>query len=148
MKLGENFKRSKRRTEAPRVRDAGSGGRQGVQEKMGNNRRTEGSKNNPGTLKKFEPGHEMGPIEDRNEYEQRIEALPKDQQELAQESTRLADLCQYFSTQKIDIPSELVERVTGLCKFQIPERIRALREINKALTAYLNDVGRGPGILQ
>ena len=115
---------------------------------MGNDRGTDGSKNNPGTLNKFEPGHELGPIEDRNEYEQRIDALPADQRELAQESARLADLCQYFSTQKIDIPSQLLERVSSLRSLAIPERIRALREINKALTAYLNDVGRDPGILQ
>ena len=55
-------------------------------------------------LDKFEPGGELGPIEDRNEYEQRLNSLPPVQKELAQESTRFADLCQYFSQQKIDLP--------------------------------------------
>lgn len=115
---------------------------------MGNDRKTDGSKNNPGTLNRFEPGHELGPIEDRNEYEQRIDALPTDQQELAQESTRLADLCQYFSTQKIDIPPQLVERITSLRRLATPERIRVLKEVNKALMEYLNDVGQDSGISQ
>ena len=57
-----------------------------------------------GPLDAFEPGGESGPIEDRNEYEQRLSSLPPIQQELAQESTRFADLCQYFSQQKIDFP--------------------------------------------
>ena len=115
---------------------------------MRNDRRTDSSKHNPGTLNRFELGHELGPSEDRNEYERRIDALPKDQQELAQESTRLADLCQYFSTQKIDIPPEFVERVTSLRSLATAERIRVLKEVNRALMEYLHDVGRDPGIPQ
>ena len=42
-----------------------------------------------GPLDKFEPGGELGPIEDRNEYEQRLRSLPPDQRELAQESTQI-----------------------------------------------------------
>ncbi len=112
---------------------------------MGKDRQTDGSKNNPGTLNRFEPGHELGPIEDRNEYEQRIDALPTDQKELAQESARLADLCQYFSIQEIDIPPHLVERVSSLRKLAIPERIGVLKEVNNALMKYLSKVCRDPG---
>ena len=115
---------------------------------MENDRRTNGTKNTPGTLNRFEPARDLGPIEDRNEYEQRIDALPKDQKELAQESTRLADLCQYFSAKKIDIPPRLVERVSSLGRLAIPERIRVLKEVNKALMEYLNDIDRDPGIPQ
>jgi hypothetical protein len=77
-------------------------------------KRTDETKNTPGNLNRFEPGRELGPIDDRNEYEQRIDTLAADQRELAQESTRLADLCQYFSTQKIDTPPQLVERISSL----------------------------------
>ena len=115
---------------------------------MGNDRRTDAKENISGSLNQFESGRELGPIEDRNEYEQRIDALPKDQKELAEESTRLADLCQYFSTQKIDVPPQLAEQVTSLRKLAIPERIRVLKEVNKALMEYLNDVGQDPGISQ
>jgi hypothetical protein len=105
-------------------------------------------RNTERALDKFEPGGALGPIEDRNEYEQRLNALPPDQNHLAQESTRLADLCQYFSLQKIDIPPEIVEQVAGLSRLATAERIRALIEVNRALMEYLNDVGQDPGIRQ
>ena len=105
-------------------------------------------RNADAALDKFEPGGALGPIEDRSEYENRLTALPQDQNQLAQESTRLADLCQYFSFQKIDIPPEIVERVAGLSRLATAERIRALIEVNRALMEYLNDVSQDPGIRQ
>ena len=69
-----------------------------------------------GPLDKFEPGGESGPIEDRNEYEQRLGSLPPDQREVAQESSRFADLCQYFSQQRIDLPPDLLEQVGRLSR--------------------------------
>ena len=57
-----------------------------------------------GTIDKFEVGGELGRIEDRNEYEQRLNSLSPEEKELAQESARFADLCRYFSDNKMDIP--------------------------------------------
>ena len=105
-------------------------------------------RNTNGALDKFEPGGALGPIEDRNEYDQRLNALPPSQNRLAQESTRLADLCQYFSLQKIDIPPEIVEQVAGFSRLTTAERIGALIDVNRALMEYLNDVGEDPGIRQ
>jgi len=96
-----------------------------------------------GALDRFEPGGASGPIENRNEYEQRVRELPPDQKLLAEESTRLADLCQCFSRQQIDIPPELLEQIAGLSKLTISERIRALVEINRGLMEYLNASGQG-----
>src|SRR5205823_624181 len=87
----------------------------------------------PATMNRFESGGDLSSIEDRNEYEKHRGALPADQKELAQESTRLADLCQYFSIEKMDIPPQVLGRVTDLRTLTIPERIRALKEINKEL---------------
>jgi hypothetical protein len=101
-----------------------------------------------GPLDKFEPGGELGPIEDRNEYEQRLNSLPLDQRELAQENTRFADLCHYFSKQNIDVPPAAVEQIGRLSKLTISERIRALKNINRELMEYINDVDQGPGIRQ
>ena len=97
---------------------------------------------------KFEAGGELGPIKDPNKYEQRFASLPPNQKKLAQENTTLADLCQYFSQQKIDVPPEVVEQVGQLSRLAISERIRALKDINRALMGYLNDVGQDPGIRQ
>ncbi len=112
----------------------------------------EGKKDQPSTtrgpLDKFEPGGELGPIEDRNEYEQRLNSLPPDERELAQENTRFAGLCQYFSQQKMDVPPEVLEQVGRLSKRPISERVRSLKNINRELMEYLNDVGQDPGIRQ
>ena len=95
-----------------------------------------GRKNSHGNLNRFESGGELGPIEDRTEYEKRLNALSADEREVAAESTRLADLCQYFSAQKMDIPPELLDQVSGLRRLAMPGRIRALKEVNRALMEY------------
>ena len=106
------------------------------------------SKPESGALDKFEPGGELGPLDDRNEYEQRLHSLPMGQKELAQESTRFADLCQYFSQQKMDIPPSIVERLGNVSKLPAPDCIRAMKDSNRELMEYLNDVGQDPGIRQ
>mgnify|MGYP001465435070 CR=1 FL=1 len=106
------------------------------------------SKRRSGALDKFGPCGESGPIDDRNQYEQRLNSLPAEQKELAEESTRFADLCQYFSQQKVDIPPSVVERVGGVSKLPLPDRIRAMKDINRELMEFLNDVGQDPGIRQ
>ena len=101
-----------------------------------------------GALDKFEPGGELGPLDDRNEYQQRLNSLPAEQKDLAEESTRFADLCQYFSQQKMDIPPSILERLGNVSKLPAPDRIRAMKDINRELMEYLNDVGQDPGIRQ
>jgi hypothetical protein len=106
------------------------------------------SKRKSGALDKFGPGGEFGAIEDRNEREQQLNSLPAGQKELADESARFADLCQYFSQQKMDIPPSIVERLGNVSKLPAPDRIRAMKDINRELMEYLNDVGQDPGIRQ
>ena len=106
------------------------------------------SKPESGALDKFEPGGESGPLDDPNEYQQRLNSLPAEQKDLAEESTRFADLCQYFSQQKMDIPPPIVERVRNVSKRPEKDRIRAMKDINHELMEYFNDVGQDPGIRQ
>jgi hypothetical protein len=101
-----------------------------------------------GALDKFEPGGELGPLDDREEYEQRLNSLPAEQKELADEITRFADLCQYFSQQKMDIPPSIVQRLGNVSKLPVPDRIRAMKDINRELMEYLYDVGQDSGIRQ
>jgi hypothetical protein len=101
-----------------------------------------------GALDKFGPGGESGPRYDRNEYQQRLNSLPEEQKDLAEESTRFADLCQFFSQQRMDIPASIVERVGSVSKLPAPDRIRVMKDINRELMEYLNDVGQDPGIRQ
>jgi hypothetical protein len=101
-----------------------------------------------GALDKFGPGGESGPLDDRKEYEQRLNSLPVEQREFAGESTRFADLCQYFSRHRMDIPTSIAERVGNVSKLPVQDRIRAMKDINRELMEYLNDVGQDPGIRQ
>jgi hypothetical protein len=100
------------------------------------------------TVSKFETGGESGPIENRNEYEQRLEALPPEEKDLAQQSTRFADICRYFSDKKMDIPPQVLDVVEGLSRSPIADRIRILKDANQRLMEYLNDVGEDPQIRQ
>jgi len=47
------------------------------------------SKRRSGALDKFGPCGESGPFDDRNEYEQRLNSLPAEQKELAEEARAL-----------------------------------------------------------
>jgi hypothetical protein len=115
---------------------------------MSKDERENRSQPKSGALDKFEPGGELGPLDDRKEYEQRLNSLPAEQKEFAEESTRFADLYQYFSQQRMDIPTPIVERVRNVSKLPAPDRIRAMKDINRELMEYLNDVGQDPGIRQ
>ena len=101
-----------------------------------------------GAIDKFEVGGEFGPMDDKNEYEQRLDALPTEEKELARESARLADLCRYFSDKKMDIPPEILDQVGALARRSITDRIRVLKAVNRSLMKYLNDVGEDPQIRQ
>ena len=101
-----------------------------------------------GALDKFEPGGESGPLDDRNEYQQRLNSLPAEQKEFAGESTRFADLCQFFSQQRMDIPASIVEGVRNVSKLPVKDRTRAMKDINRELMEYLSNVGQDPGIRQ
>ena len=103
-------------------------------------------KQTEGVLDKFEPGGPLGPMEDRHEYEKRLNSLPDAEKELAEESTRLADICQYFSRQKMDIPAQFLEQIGRLAALTIAARVCMLKEINRGLMEFLNDVDQGPGI--
>jgi len=115
---------------------------------MSKDKRENPSKPKSGVLDKFEPGGELSPLDDRDEYEQRLNSLPAEQKEFAEESTRFADLCQYFSQRRMDIPPSVVERVRTVSKLPAPDRIRAMKDINHELMEYLTDVGQDPGIRQ
>lgn len=107
----------------------------------------DGKQQHRGAVGKFEAGGELGP-EDRNEFERRLDALPQDQKELAQENARFADLCRYFSVKKMDIPPQVLDQVGRLARLPIVDRIRVLKDANRALMEYLSDVGEDPQIRQ
>jgi hypothetical protein len=99
------------------------------------------SKNTTGALARFESGGDLGPVEDRNEYDQRLKSLPAGEKELAEESARFADLCQYFERQRMDVPVEVLDQLGRASRLPISERLEAMKKLNKRLMEYLNDAG-------
>ena len=100
-----------------------------------------GSTDTTGALARFEIGGDLGPVEDRNEYDQRLKSLPAGKKELAEESARFADLCQYFERQRMDVPVKVLDQLGRASRLPIPERLEAMKKLNKRLMEYLNDAG-------
>jgi hypothetical protein len=109
---------------------------------MANNKRSENVKR---ALDRFESGGDLGPVEDRNQYDERLDSLEK---ELAQESARFADLCQYFERQRMDVPVEILDQLRRASRLAIPERVEAMKNLNQKIMEYLDNVGQDPGIRQ
>ena len=101
-----------------------------------------------GSLGRFLAGGELGAIEDPQEHERRMRALSLAQREFAEEGTRFANLWQYFSEHKMQLPRQIVEQVGELSKLPSAEQIATMRRVNQALMEYLNDVGEDSGVRQ
>jgi len=101
-----------------------------------------------GDLDKFFPGGELGPITNKDEYEAKLKALPPEQQELAEESSRLADLWQYCGDRRIQLLADVVAEVGELAHLSPKQKTETLRRLNRTLMEYLNDVGEDSGIRQ
>jgi hypothetical protein len=112
---------------------------------MANNKRSENVK---GGLDRFESGGDLGPVEDRNQYDERLDSLPPEEKELAKESARFADLCQYFERQRMDVPVEILDQLRRASRLAIPERVEAMKNLNQKIMEYLDNVGQDPGIRQ
>jgi hypothetical protein len=70
------------------------------------------------------------------------------EKELAQESARFADFCQYFERQRMDVPVEIIDQLGRASRLAIPERVEAMKKLNQKLMEYLDNVGQDPGIRQ
>jgi hypothetical protein len=112
---------------------------------MANNKR---SANVKGGLDRFESGGDLGPVEDRNQYDERLASLPPEEKELAQQSARFADLCQYFERQRMDVPVEILDQLRRASRLAITERVEAMKNLNQKIMEYLDNVGQDPGIRQ
>ena len=99
-------------------------------------------------LDRFGPGGDLGAIEDREKREQRIASLPQAERSLAREPARFADLCKYFSQQKMDLPREVAAEIFRVSILPMADRTVAMRRFNKILMEHLDDDGQGSGVRQ
>jgi hypothetical protein len=73
---------------------------------------------------------------------------PTGEKELAEVCGRFADLCQFFSQQKMDLPAQVVDEIRLVSKLAVKERITKMKRLNQDLMEYLNDAGPDPQIRQ
>ncbi len=96
----------------------------------------------------FAPNRELAAIEDREEREARIASLAPEERQLALETARFADLCQYLSQKNMDVPPQILDELNGAQKLALPDRTERMKALNQALMEYLNDAGEDTGIRQ
>jgi hypothetical protein len=90
-----------------------------------------------------EEGNALGPIDSITEREARIDSLPEKERELAQESSHFADLCSYFSRQRMDLPSQVVDELQRVARLELAERASRMRLLNEELMKHLSGLGCG-----
>jgi hypothetical protein len=93
--------------------------------------------------KRFRPGGDLAPIEDREQWEQLVASKPPEERELLQELARFADLWRYFQERDESLGSKIVDGMRELNKLPVPERIRRLKDINLELMKRVGDDGQG-----
>jgi len=99
-------------------------------------------------LRKAEPDRASVAIEDREERERRIASLAPEERQLAVETARFADVCQYLSQKNMDVPPHILDELRGLQKLALPDRSERMKALNQFLMEYLNDAGEDTGIRQ
>jgi hypothetical protein len=83
---------------------------------------------------------------DTNRDEQERAPTSSVPQELADVCARFADICDYSSRQRMDLPPEVLETIGRVLKLSIPERIARMDELNRELMDYLHAAGQDFGI--
>ncbi len=94
-------------------------------------------------LKRFEQGGDLAPIADGDEWGKLVESKPPQERELVKELARFADLWRYFQEHKQKLGPEIVDAISQVHKFSVPERIAQLKEINQKLMERVGDAGEG-----
>ena len=94
-------------------------------------------------INKFQPGGDLGPIEDRHEWEKLVGSKPPEERELLEQLARFADLWRYFQEQKQNLGEEVVADLCQLRTLPVPERIASLKEINQKLMERVSGAGQG-----
>ena len=74
--------------------------------------------------------------------------VPTKEKELAEVCARFADLCQYFSQQNMDLPTQVLDEVRSVSKLTVEDRIARMKRLNQELMEYLDAAGPGPQIRQ
>ena len=84
----------------------------------------------------------------RQQKERSDDAASTQEKELAEVCARFADLCQYFSQQNMDLPTQIVDEVRSVSKLEVADRVARMKRLNQELMECLNGANPGPQVPQ
>jgi hypothetical protein len=96
-------------------------------------------------FRRFKPGGDLAPIEDRDQWNAVVSSTPPEEQELLNELTRFADLWRYLQERNEKLGPEIVKALAEVHKLPVALRAARVREINQKLMDRIPD--SGPGVM-
>jgi hypothetical protein len=91
-------------------------------------------------FRRFNPGGDLAPIEDRDQWNAVVSSTPPEEQELLNELARFADLWRYLRTQNEKLGPEIVNALAEVHKLPLGLRAARVRDINEELMERIGDV--------
>jgi hypothetical protein len=92
---------------------------------------------------RFEPGGDLAPIEDRDQWNELVSSNPPEEQALLNELTRFADLWRYLQERNEKLGPEIVEALAEVHRLPVPLRAALVREINQELMSRIGEFDLG-----
>jgi hypothetical protein len=84
-------------------------------------------------FRRFKPGGDLAPIDDRDQWNELVKSKPPEEQELVNELARFADLWRYLQERNEKLGPEIVNALAEVHKLPVALRAARMREINQEL---------------
>jgi hypothetical protein len=92
---------------------------------------------------RFQPGGDLAPIEDRDQWDELVKSKPPEEQELANELARFADLWRYLQERNEKLGPEIVKALAEVHKLPFALRAARVREVNQELMKRIGEFDLG-----
>ena len=94
-------------------------------------------------FRRFKPGGDLAPIEDRDHWNELVKSRPPEEQELVNELARFADLWRYLQERNEKLGPEIVKALAEVHKLPVALRAARVREINQELMKRAGEFNLG-----
>jgi hypothetical protein len=86
------------------------------------------------------------PINDPREYEEQMAVLPSDEKTVVEALTRFANLCQFLSDRRLELPDHITSGLRSAAELSATERVAIIERLNQELLEYIHRVSADSGI--
>ena len=94
-------------------------------------------------FRRFKSGGDLAPIEDRDQWDELVKSKPPEEQELANELARFADLWRYLQERNEKLGPEIVKALAEVHKLPVALRAARVRAINQELMKRIGEFDLG-----